>query len=247
MLFKIALVVFLALQAQLPKPPKSKSVTSESVVVNNLQVAPKDGKSSHGNDDIEIQRELAKFTKYLVLVGAIQAAILLFQAGVFILQRRTSEAIERAWVSAEIGQLPELSADVARIAILYILPTFKNSGRTVARIKKIAVRQHQISKAGKLPLEPEYSGEHIFDFMLPPEKPIQMASGNIGLTQEEWLKINRDEVALYVYGYVDYLDVSNSRRQTRFCFMYHAPHGFDPTPSGFYPDLSAPLAYTKST
>src|SRR5579872_2083983 len=149
-------------------------------------------------------------------------------------QIRTTRDIERAWMLAAIGNFPEIPTNQNVVAIMFIWPHFTNSGRTPGRVTKIAMRQHQIPSSTTLPSEPAYQGEVSLDLIVAPGSPIHLQSGNLGITPEEFVKAGQGETKLYVYGFVDYVIVGKKSRQTRFCFVYHSPHGFDPTPRGFY-------------
>jgi hypothetical protein len=153
---------------------------------------------------------------------------------------------ERAWVLVEIGTLPDFSAvrpDTA--ALLYIMPKIQNFGRTTARIMKICMRQLQVPKPDDLPLEPEYRGELSFDFVLPPNKPIQTMG--VPITPQEYVEMREGKTVLYIFGYVSYVDIGSTERVTRFCLIYVAPSGFNPIEPGFYPAINAPASYTKIT
>jgi hypothetical protein len=161
------------------------------------------------------------------------------------IHRQTNALIssERAWVLVEIGEAPMPTTGDA--IAYWIMPVVKNHGKTSARIVKMALRQHQVAQPDSLPLVPEYRGEQSYNFILPPGLPIRPMS--IGLISEDLNKIRELKTFLYVYGFVDYLDVGNVKRQTRFCYLYHVPVGGDPAPAGFYMSTQAPLAYTQCT
>lgn len=261
----ILLFISVALLAQQAQPTRSKykqsnkatntnsnqrraPQSSQSTVIQqqtfNGEVRNKESQGQRSNRSTHPHDWVDWVNAFSTMVIALFTILLFFAV---IWQTRTTKSIERAWVLAEIGNLPDIPVKPDTMAILCVMPTFINSGRTVARTKRVALRQHQIPKPGKLPVEPEYKGETNLELILPPGKPIQMVSGNLSITPQEYLKVAQGEVFLHVYGFVDYLDVGNVERQTRFCFIYHAPHGADPTPHGFYTDLNAPQAYTKCT
>jgi hypothetical protein len=152
---------------------------------------------------------------------------------------------ERAWVLVEIGTLPDFKPDPNRVQILWIMPTITNGGKTTARIMKIFARQQAIAKGENLPPEPEYQGQQNIDFILPPNKPIQTVG--VGISGEDYIRARDGASVLYIYGFIDYLDIGETERQTRFCFIFRIPSGFDPLPIGFYPAVNAPAAYTKAT
>ena len=50
---------------------------------------------------------------------------------------------------------------------------------------------------------------------------------------------------LWLYGCINYLDINDRPHQSRFCFEYRVPGGFNPSPEGFY--ISGPEAYNHCT
>ncbi len=52
---------------------------------------------------------------------------------------------------------------------------------------------------------------------------------------------------LWVYGFVNHLVINDNDclHQTRFCFEYRVPGGFNPNPEGFY--IAGPEAYNRCT
>jgi hypothetical protein len=152
---------------------------------------------------------------------------------------------ERAWVQVEVGKIPEFTPDPTKVEILWIWPAVRNWGRTPARIVKDSVRLHQVASADGLPEVPEYQNERVMDFILPPNAPHPILQ--VGLSATDFIKIKGGQSFLYLYGFVDYLDIGNARRQTRFCFYYHVPHGFNAFPEGFYPAARVPSVYTECT
>lgn len=135
---------------------------------------------------------------------------------------------ERAWVLVSIQNVPMSSEnDVGTM----ILPIVRNYGRTTARIVKFALRQQQFNNPDALPAEPVYLGENATDLMLPPDTPIQPMS--VGVTQQQFEAARNGTAYLYVYGYIDYVDVGERPRQTRFCFMYYPELAMHPLADGF--------------
>jgi hypothetical protein len=148
----------------------------------------------------------------------------------------------RAWILVQIGEAPMPTGDAL---IYWILPTIKNHGKNPARVVKTAIRQHQVPQPDRLPAIPQYTGEHTYNFILPPDVP--MRPMNIALTPDDFQKIRQHESFLYAYGFIDYLDVGREQHQTRFCFLYHTALGADPAPDGFYMASEVPAAYTECT
>ena len=93
---------------------------------------------------------------------------------------KSTEALinsERAWVLVDIGKLPPFEPDPNQLQVLWIFPTIKNYGKTVARIKRVAGVIKLIPEGDKLPVVPEYPIGQGFDLrvdtVLPPEVPVQ--------------------------------------------------------------------------
>lgn len=122
-----------------------------------------------------------------------------------------------------------------------VRPVIQNLGKTIARIRKISLggtKPRQISE--KLEATPVYEGQYDFDFILCPEQefppeevPFILVNGdNIAAIQGFVLK-------LYIYGVVEYLDLSGKERVTGFVLFYDPPR--------FLPYLGAPSNYYKAT
>jgi len=155
---------------------------------------------------------------------------------------------ERAWALVDIGKLPDFQPDPNRLQILWIYPMIKNYGRTPAHITRIAGIVKLIPDGEKLPEIPEYTVGQGFDerinTVLPPEVPIQP---RLGVSGDEFIRVQEGKVTLYVHGFVEYSDVNRNRRRSAYCFVYVRQGGFSPAESGFYPAFNAPEAYTECT
>jgi hypothetical protein len=72
---------------------------------------------------------------------------------------------------------------------------------------------------------------------------------NVPISVEDLERIKTREAFLYIYGRIDYMDISENVRQTKFCKLYWIPYG--PSDSVFQEDFveSAviPSAYTECT
>jgi hypothetical protein len=156
---------------------------------------------------------------------------------------------ERAWILADIGRIPPFNPDPNQVQILWIFPTIKNYGKTVARITRVAGIVKLIPEGEKLPVVPEYVLGQGFDerinIVLPPEVPIQP---RLGVSGDEFIKVKDGKVSLFVHGFIEYFDgVSEKQRRSAYCFGYVIQGGFSPAETGFFPYLAAPLAYTECT
>lgn len=105
----------------------------------------------------------------------------------------------------------------------------------------------------ELPLEPSYEADSQRrvigierEMFLPPDAginplPVEVRGG-------EWAAIRERKVSLYLYGFVDYLDVAGRPRQSRFCELYWIPASEnDPNMQGFITAGNTPAAYTACT
>jgi hypothetical protein len=153
---------------------------------------------------------------------------------------------ERAWVLVETGKIPDqFGPDPNRVEFLEIKPILRNFGKTPARITRVAVRSHQVPTPDSLPPEPEYQRESAVNITLPPDVPLQPM--NVLIPLANFTEIRQGNPVLYVYGFVDYLDLGDKERQSRFCFMYYVPSGFVSMERGFYMATAVPETYTRCT
>jgi len=102
----------------------------------------------------------------------------------------------------------------------------------------------------RLPPEPQYPPDQTVSVELStlqfPDTGVTPLAVNVWGTS--FAAVEAREEFLYVYGYVDYLDVGGNFRITRFCELYWVPYGIgDPHPKGFVTSVVIPRAYTEST
>src|SRR5258708_17436727 len=101
-----------------------------------------------------------------------------------------------------------------------------------------------------LPPEPVYSGMGSVGF----DRDAILAQ-NTGITPlvveiaaADCIEVINRNATLYVYGYVNYLDVLENPHQTRFCQLYWPKSSSDdPHPAGVMMAGNTPAAYTRST
>jgi type II secretory pathway pseudopilin PulG len=152
---------------------------------------------------------------------------------------------ERAWIFVTISPLPGLPEESDRVEALFVMPTIKDYGRTPARIKKIWAKKQQFTNP--VPPEPDYEiadSVELDEIVLPPQVAIQPL--RLSFSGSDFKQAREDSnLSLCIYGYVDYSDLANRPRQTRFCYIYQVQAGFNPLPSGFY--IGGPSAYNKAT
>ncbi len=194
----------------------------------------------------------------LVFVGIFTAAIIAWQAwetrrSVNAMQEQSRHIVntERAWALVEIGEIPEWSPEPNRVEFLWIRPTIKNCGNTMARIKTIRAVVRLVPDGERLPQIPEYPlGQGMdlkgINLILIPNIPIQPIK--LGISAEEFIEVRRSEKFLYIHGFIEYSDImSPTERRTAFCFYYAVQSGFSPDPTRFYLELTAPPGYNEWT
>ena len=168
---------------------------------------------------------------------------------------------ERAWI-----QIPEiilskgLSAVVPEINQFHIWvhPYIINNGRTQGKITKIIATTQILDKVEgqatprppMLPENPDYSSmSTVFKrtVILSPKEGINWI--NVPISVDDLEPIKTRQKFLYLYGQIDYTDISDTERYTRFGQIYWIPYG--PSDSvfreGFFPSATIPPAYTECT
>jgi hypothetical protein len=184
-------------------------------------------------------------TALLVIVGGFQIWFLWKTVNVAGTNTQTLIEIERPWVLVDTGVIPDdFQPTPDRVGILEIRPVVKNYGRTLARITRLSIRQHQVENTAALPAEPLYENEEDVDIVLPQGVVIQPMRVAIALS--DFTAIREGAKVLYIYGYINYM-VGGSTRQSRYCIIYHIPRGFDPATRGFYLAQRVPPAYIRCT
>jgi hypothetical protein len=164
-------------------------------------------------------------------------------------------ASERAWILVDIGE-PE-SDDHAPdfMGRFWIRPVIRNSGKTIAKITKIRAVIRLNGSGERLPYVPEYPLGQGFDsdkwnlygmnLVLAPDAPTQPFK--LVLSSDEFEQVKTGQRFLYVHGFIDYSDFLDEQRRTAFCYYYAVQGVFDPDPSRFYLELTAPPTYNQCT
>jgi hypothetical protein len=143
---------------------------------------------------------------------------------------------ERAWIVVEKLDPPTTLTPPAtgELWTTVVAFTFKNCGKTVARIRDAKTRFHVVSVAKSLLEIPDYgSGQRSREIpdagmVLAPNHTFQIAVPleTRALSQEEAQEIRRGTLSLYVYGLIKYLDFADAPRESQFCYVWDVPRGF---------------------
>jgi hypothetical protein len=227
--------------------------------------------------DVAIQKELVKYTRWLVIAGFIQFIALIVQAVIFFrtlrtmnrqaqdLQKQTIATetaanaardntqvllnSERAWILVETGGIPDnFESNQNSMGFLDIRPIIRNSGKTPGWITRGFIRYYLVPAGSQLPPEPDYRGNLA-------EQQVNIVLAPNGFIQALYVSIpfsvfvpvRQGSQTLYIYGFVDYTVFPNETRQSRFCIQYHVQSGFDSQTRGFYMAVNVPAAYTQCT
>lgn len=155
---------------------------------------------------------------------------------------------DRAWISVappNVEKLSELADLVSTLGFFYAPLIFTNYGKGIAIITRASARFHTLPKGEALPSEPEYDCPENRKMegrvLLPPNAPYRPLSPP--LSSLDFKPVWRGDRDLWLYGFVDYLDIHNIGYQTRFCFFYAIQGGFSPNRTDFY--VSGPNAYNQ--
>ncbi len=183
---------------------------------------------------------------YVVITGFTLRAIWR-QAKIAEMTARSLMDADRAWLLVTVGKLPDITPVPDLLQILWIEPRVDNAGRTPAWTVRMRLRAQQFPSLKDIPPEPIYEGEETKHFdgeaALPPGASV--APLRVGVDAHDFTAIRQGKSFLYVYGFIDYMDIYKRSFSTRFCFLYHVPGGFNPIPEGFV--FGGPSAYNKVT
>jgi hypothetical protein len=166
---------------------------------------------------------------------------------------------ERAWIQVkEIILLQKLSFVVPILhRVVWLHPYIVNNGRTHARLTRVIARADILEKiVGSdsprppvLPEQPQFRPEDTLierNIILSPKQGINWI--NVPISGDDLERITKRQAFLYVYGRIDYTDISEKERHTGFCQLYWIPYSSsDPVPEDFIDSALIPPAYTEST
>jgi len=167
---------------------------------------------------------------------------------------------ERAWIQVpEIIMFQILSGytPAPTIPFIWFRPYIVNNGKTQARITKITGRADVLEKTDNsvgerpppLPEQPPPLPTLIErNIILSPEQGINWIT--IPVERDHLEPIRQRKAFLYIYGRIDYVDMSETARHTGFCKIYWIPYGpSDPNfgMENFIDSAVIPPAYTECT
>lgn len=169
--------------------------------------------------------ELATYTKILVGVGFVQAAIFVAQCVIFSRQERTAKTIERAYVFAKVERRNPIVGNNEGTALSQPIAMFINHGKTPAIIINMTGEPYVMATAPQEFVQtpdddrrlPEgwviAGGEKWFD------RPI-----NTYLTNNQIASIIAGTTKLYCAGMIRYKDILGYERRTGYCWEYLPRH-----------------------
>jgi hypothetical protein len=203
-----------------------KQTSPVTVIVKQENAAPHQEGEGRNDEDIAINRDMARFNFYLVLVGLLQAAIL--GGTIFAIFRQTTSAktAERAWIMVEvictpntdIGLTTSIVGDSEELGTMISSAEVRctNAGRSPAWITSKMAKLIVISEES-LPKFPPMLGED--DIIQYGPEPI----GPEEVTTFEWRHPKGNgrhsiQTLTLVYGVVKYRDIFGKGRETWFCY-----------------------------
>ncbi len=237
-------------------------------IYNEPSRKPDEREIQHEQDAIGVERQLAKYTWDLVIVGiifgVIQSALFSIQAVLFFQQKEVmkehkkafdelASAVsnsERPWIRAK-AHLPDKLRPVGEKRVTRFFWNIHSAGRSPATVIESDAVVWRVADMTTIPKQPLYEGPPMkMHTMLTPDDVVSIywmiEPAGQGLTIDEVAKIRDGKLTLFVYGFVRYLDSDKRTHTTRFCQTYHVPtDADDPKKEGFYSYLSAPPAYTE--
>ena len=163
-------------------------------------------------------------TFVIAIVGAIQSKASLLQANHLV-------DFERAWILESISfpfdKVPYQWAGVASEKIPTVSVRIKNQGKSVARIRDFRLRFHTFPGDGKMPSLPNYTGTTkpqelgLNGIMQAPteESDMPVMLEDLTLSREMADKIERRELGLWLYGFVEY-ETLGKKCTTQFCYVW---------------------------
>lgn len=235
----------------------AKPSPNVTVVVKQENAPEHQAADNQSDENIDIQRKVVALTRWLVIVGFIQACILAGTIWAIYTQTDTSRTIERAWVIASpvtknpaLGFIPEPGDPIGSDQRNIFICAIKSVGNNPARLIDATVAYQQIGSLEDIPKEPMYGKGPLNELPLIKEDSFSVVAilqPNSILSKQDMITIlTTNKQSLYAYGRVIYKDVFGKEHETRFGYVYHFTKGGDPRPSEFRRD-GLPAAYNRAT
>jgi hypothetical protein len=179
------------------------SPPSQTIAIYNQSSSPEhNGDAKQSQDAIDVERQVAKFTGYLAIVGLFQLLVLAVQAVLFFQQKKIMgqhkvsleklataasdnaiaakdsadalKAADRAWILAK-PYLPDKLLPVGEHRVTRFMWSIKSVGRTPARIIETDAVIWRVADMTTIPAQPRYEGDRpmiLSNFLLVPKDSI---------------------------------------------------------------------------
>jgi hypothetical protein len=246
---------------QKPRAEREQIHQIEPIIVNKQsetqQSRPEGQEKKNSNQQPSSYTETISAYSTLVI-----AFFTLITTGAFFYQIRITHNAERSWIGVDNIVPPEHLAwvNVPRLDNFLFEYTFRNRGRTHARINYVRIRFRMIEALEVLPRYPEYgTGDHTMFQEIPPDGMVyppqesfivhaefEGPNGEKAPTSEQIAAIRNHQSFLVSYGKVLYKDAFKRKHETRFCYVYSVQIGIQGRIKGEF-HLGGPSAYNKTT
>lgn len=173
-------------------------------------------------------------------------------------QTRALIGSERAWILETIhfpNDLP-VQPDAGNAIIAVVGFSFRNRGRTPARILAIKLRFHALEAPNTLPDSPQYDSGYIPQLgaygmvMAADDEPLSVGrpyEGSGGTFQKgDRRAVIENKLSIYAYGVIEY-ETMDSQRSTQFCYVWHEPRGIMTSADTVGFRKGGPREYNKAT
>lgn len=164
---------------------------------------------------------------------------------------------ERAWILETIGfpnDLP-VQPNAGNVIIAVVSFSFRNRGRTPARILAIKLRFHALEAPNTLPESPQYDNGYMElgaygRMMAADDEPLvtgRLYEGRGGTFQQgDRSAVAENRLSIYAYGVIEY-ETLGVKRLTQFCYVWYEPRGITTSAdvAGFR--KGGPPEYNKAT
>jgi hypothetical protein len=241
-----------------PLPP------TQTIIYGPYPTPEQDDTKDQRNEDVQIQRKLAKFTKYLVWVGALQFIALIVQAIFFsihsrhlgavavaagdnaIAAKKSADAlmnIERAWILIEKIEINGFAGPPDQEKIVSFSCHAKNYGRSPAMITGVVSKLEVRAKrdASDAPLNGDIY-ETIFPQgdprIVPPERSFWFEPNESMIltpVQADAVQLlGQGREFIFAHGIIRYLDAFGRKSETRFNYRYEVTYFAPAGNAGFY-------------